>query len=115
MSVFKSQGVSEICIIQGLNMTDRQMLLSIKIKASKRPSNYQLVAMIDELMDQALSITLLEKNVMEHLLTVCKIYDVKLDTDELKQMNLQFRIEEVLDKSRISKLHKAGFGIGQIK
>ena len=94
-------------------MDDIQFLQGIKVRASKRLGNFGFIAMLDELINQARVVTLLEQDVMERLGPVCKLYTT-LDGHEMKYLITgKDRPPTLFDRDRIQRLHKAGFMIGR--
>ena len=90
-------------------MNDKQFLLAIKIRAKKRPSNYQFVRIIEELENQA-RIVVLEKNIMDRFVKLCAAYDVELDDYDMAHVDIPRQLN-ITDKIRINSLHKSGFAV----
>jgi hypothetical protein len=67
-------------------MTDRQLLVSIRLRAAKRLSNFPLIKILNELEKHAQG-RLLERPVMDKLLVLCKIYHINLDEFDMEHVN----------------------------
>lgn len=91
-------------------MTDRQLLLSIKGRASQRLGNFMFIKIVDELLEQATMVERIEKNVMDRTAILCKAFGVKLDQDDTTCIN-STRPLNLENQMRIARLRKAGMQI----
>ena len=89
-------------------MTDVQLLISIRVRASKRFSNFQFVSVLNELEKQARE-RMLECQVMEKLIEWCKIYHITLDDTDIACINQPRPI--VIPKEFLIRLIAAGFKV----
>ena len=94
-------------------MNDLQFLQGIKIRAAKRLGNFGFVAILDELISQAREVVLLEKNIIERLGPVCKLYTTLDDHEAKYLLENKDRPLQLVDQQRILRLHKVGFMIGR--
>lgn len=103
-------------------MTDYQFLLSLRSRAIKRPGNFSFIAIIDELILQVQTVTILERDIMLRLGLVSQLY-TKLDIADLVHVGLAcywpYRIEidrpsTITNKDRILRLNKVGFMVGNL-
>lgn len=92
-------------------MTDKQLLLSLRLRAAKRISNFQFVSILAELILQTQRVPVLERDIMDRLKLVCQVYNLELD--EYDQAQLAIERKAILeDQDRIKALHRSGFYIG---
>ena len=90
-------------------MNDKQMIIAIKVRVSKRPGNFFLFDILDELIIQSRS-RRLERDIMNRFTQLCKIYNIKLDKFDMECIGQQ-RTKCLEDKERRSRLREAGLGI----
>lgn len=93
-------------------MTDAQLLISIRLRASYRPSNFPFIEILNELEAQSRS-RKLERDVMDHFVDVCKIYYIKLDEFDMKCINEERKANA--DEQSLDKLLAVGFIVHQDK
>lgn len=63
-------------------MTDVQLLLAIRLRASRRLSNFPFLQILDGLMEESRK-AILEKPIVLKLVQLCKIYGISLDEFDL--------------------------------
>jgi hypothetical protein len=78
-------------------MTDRQLLLAIRLRANKRLSNFLLFRALDGLIEMA-SYAPLEEEVVQAVINLCLTYKLQLDDFDLSYLNKSRK--KLTDKGR---------------
>jgi hypothetical protein len=89
-------------------MNDVHLIISLKRKAKKRRSNFLLLNVLDELEKYARE-SPLELPILQRLQSMCQVYHVAFDDDELACLSLPR--PKHTGKIRLSNLRKLGLGV----